>query len=83
MIYDINDYERMRSDDTMMKEQGCFHDDPSSPDMPNEFQNNQMTSQWCVVTCKQNDYQFAGLQVKITYCTKMDIGLSQTYNLIE
>jgi len=43
--------------------QGCFHDRLLDQDMSVSFQYSSMTIEWCINTCLNSGYSYAGLQV--------------------
>ncbi|XP_046857607.1 uncharacterized protein LOC124451009 [Xenia sp. Carnegie-2017] len=42
--------------------QGCFKDQKPNRDMKKHFAKFEMTPEWCVHTCKEDGYRFAGVQ---------------------
>ena len=52
------------ADNTAFKGQGCFLDDPTDRDLPNQVQLlNDVTPDHCIQQCRQDGYTYAGLQV--------------------
>ena len=52
------------TDNNAFKGQGCFLDDPTDRDLPNQVQLlNDVTPDHCIQQCRQDGYTYAGLQV--------------------
>ena len=52
------------ADNTAFRGQGCFLDDPTDRDLPNQVQLlNDVTPDHCIQQCRQDGYTYAGLQV--------------------
>ena len=51
------------ADDTRPTGQGCFADDASDRDLPEEVTVDALNPEKCITACKDSNYRYAGVQV--------------------